>query len=95
VPLHPGSQERITEYLESAGHAHLAATPLFRSVRNLFALERAFPGRELPHSDGCYPRAILVTLVQLAVTLATTRLWIRNFGDLSLFSAFTLERTLP
>src|ERR1017187_3016182 len=34
VPLHPGSQERITEYLESAGHAHLASTPLFRPVRN-------------------------------------------------------------
>ena len=34
VPLHPGSQERITEYLESAGHAHLASSPLFRPVRN-------------------------------------------------------------
>ncbi len=30
MPLHPGSQERIAEYLESAGHAHLASTPLFR-----------------------------------------------------------------
>jgi site-specific recombinase XerD len=34
IPLHPGSQERITEYLESAGHAGLASTPLFRPVRN-------------------------------------------------------------
>jgi integrase/recombinase XerD len=34
VPLHPGSQERITEYLEAAGHAHLAPSPLFRPVRN-------------------------------------------------------------
>jgi site-specific recombinase XerD len=34
VPLHPGSQERINAYLESAGHAHLASTPLFRPVRN-------------------------------------------------------------
>jgi site-specific recombinase XerD len=34
VPLHPGSQESIAEYLESAGHAHLASSPLFRPVRN-------------------------------------------------------------
>jgi site-specific recombinase XerD len=34
VPLHPGSQERITEYLEAAGHAQLASSPLFRPVRN-------------------------------------------------------------
>jgi site-specific recombinase XerD len=34
VPLHPGSLERISEYLESAGHAHLASTPLFRPIRN-------------------------------------------------------------
>jgi integrase/recombinase XerD len=34
VPLHPGSQERITEYLEAAGHAQLASSALFRPVRN-------------------------------------------------------------
>jgi site-specific recombinase XerD len=34
VPLHPGSQERLADYLESAGHAQLAASPLFRPVRN-------------------------------------------------------------
>src|ERR1035438_9995417 len=34
IPVHAGTQERITEYLESAGHAHLASTPLFRPVRN-------------------------------------------------------------
>jgi site-specific recombinase XerD len=34
IPLHPGSLERITEYVESAGHAGLAPTPLFRPVRN-------------------------------------------------------------
>jgi len=34
VPLHPGSQERITEYLEAAGHVQLASSPLFRPVRN-------------------------------------------------------------
>ncbi len=34
IPLHPASQERITVYLESAGHAASAAAPLFRPVRN-------------------------------------------------------------
>jgi integrase/recombinase XerD len=34
IPLHPASQQRITEYLERAGHEHLASTPLFRPVRN-------------------------------------------------------------
>src|SRR5258707_1188085 len=48
-------------------------------------LERVFPGRELPHSKGWYPRAILVNLAQLLITLATARLWIGIFGDVSLF----------
>jgi len=48
-------------------------------------LERVFPGRELPHSRGWYVRAIFVNLVQLLITLATARLWIELFGDLSLF----------
>jgi site-specific recombinase XerD len=34
VPLHPGSLERITEYLETAGHAALPSAPLFKPVRN-------------------------------------------------------------
>jgi integrase/recombinase XerD len=34
IPLHPGSQERISEYLEAAGHAHLASSPLLRPVSN-------------------------------------------------------------
>lgn len=34
VPLHPGSQGRISEYLEAAGRAHLASSPLLRPVRN-------------------------------------------------------------
>jgi sterol desaturase/sphingolipid hydroxylase (fatty acid hydroxylase superfamily) len=49
------------------------------------ALERAFPGRQLPHSNGWYTRAILVNLAQLLITLATARLWIGIFGDLSIF----------
>jgi sterol desaturase/sphingolipid hydroxylase (fatty acid hydroxylase superfamily) len=50
-----------------------------------FVLERIFPGRELPRSDGWYTRAILINLAQLVITLATARLWIRVFGDLSVF----------
>jgi len=48
-------------------------------------LERAFPGRQLPHSKGWYLRAIIVNLAQMLITLATARIWIDVFGDLSLF----------
>jgi sterol desaturase/sphingolipid hydroxylase (fatty acid hydroxylase superfamily) len=50
-----------------------------------FAAERAFPGRKLPSARGWYTRAFLINLSQLAITLATARLWIRIFGELSLF----------
>ena len=49
------------------------------------ALERIFPGRKLPHSNGWYTRAILINLAQLLITLATARLWIQIFGDVSVF----------
>jgi sterol desaturase/sphingolipid hydroxylase (fatty acid hydroxylase superfamily) len=49
-------------------------------------LERAYPGRKLPRSKGWYPRAILVTAAQLVITLATARLWVKIFGDLSFFN---------
>lgn len=55
------------------------------SSATCFLLERVRPGRRLPNSRGWYGRAILVTLAQLAITLLTARLWIRIFGDLSLF----------
>ncbi len=48
-------------------------------------LERVFPGRELPKAPGWYSRAFLINLAQLAITLATARLWIRLFGGVSLF----------
>ena len=48
-------------------------------------LERVFPGRELPNSKGWYGRALLVNLAQLLIILATARLWIDIFGDVSLF----------
>ena len=34
VPLHPASLDRITEYLESAGHGALPSAPLFKPIRN-------------------------------------------------------------
>jgi sterol desaturase/sphingolipid hydroxylase (fatty acid hydroxylase superfamily) len=56
-----------------------AATVIF------LVLERVRPGRELPQSQGWYARAILVTLAQLMITLATARLWSRIFGQASVF----------
>ena len=34
VPLHPGSLDRINEYLELAGHGALPSAPLFKPIRN-------------------------------------------------------------
>jgi sterol desaturase/sphingolipid hydroxylase (fatty acid hydroxylase superfamily) len=56
----------------------VAATALF------FTAERVFPGRKLPPSRGWYWRVLLVNLMQLAITLATARLWIKIFGETSL-----------
>jgi sterol desaturase/sphingolipid hydroxylase (fatty acid hydroxylase superfamily) len=50
-----------------------------------FTVERLFPGRKLPSSHGWYWRALLVNLMQLSITLATARLWIQIFGELSIF----------
>ena len=36
-----------------------------------FVLERTRPGRELPNAPGWYARAVFVTLIQVAITLAT------------------------
>jgi hypothetical protein len=47
-------------------------------------LERVRPGRELPHSQGWYLRAVLINLAQLGITLATARVWIKIFGAHSL-----------
>lgn len=48
-------------------------------------LECVFPGRDLPKAPGWYGRALLMNLAQLAIILATARLWIDLFGGLSLF----------
>jgi sterol desaturase/sphingolipid hydroxylase (fatty acid hydroxylase superfamily) len=42
-------------------------------------LERLFPGRELPKAKGWYMRALLVNAAQLAITLATVKLWSQLF----------------
>lgn len=55
------------------------------STAAFFVLERVRPGRPLPPSKGWYGRTILVNLVQLAITLLTARMWIRIFGDVSVF----------
>ena len=34
VPLHPASLDRITQYLEAAGHSTLPSAPLFKPIRN-------------------------------------------------------------
>ena len=34
VPLHPASLDRITEYLDTAGHGALPSAPLFKPIRN-------------------------------------------------------------
>lgn len=34
IPLHPGTQELLTDYLEASGHAHEKSGPLFRPIRN-------------------------------------------------------------
>lgn len=34
IPLHPGTQELLTDYLEASGHAHEKFGALFRPIRN-------------------------------------------------------------
>jgi sterol desaturase/sphingolipid hydroxylase (fatty acid hydroxylase superfamily) len=56
----------------------LAATIVF------LVLERVFPGRKLPPSKGWHVRVLLVNGAQLLITLATAKVWILVFGDVSL-----------
>ena len=71
--------------LKNIGSIGLPTLLLDASTAIFLVAERARPGRQLPHSKGWYARAILVTLIQLTITLITARLWIRIFGGLSLF----------
>lgn len=34
IPLHPGTQELLTDYLEASGHVHEKTGALFRPIRN-------------------------------------------------------------
>ncbi|MCW2798487.1 sterol desaturase family protein [Nocardioides sp.] len=59
---------------------------LIVAVTILFlVLERLFPGRALPQSQGWYWRVLFINFVQLAITLSTMRLWIELFGSMSVF----------
>jgi sterol desaturase/sphingolipid hydroxylase (fatty acid hydroxylase superfamily) len=71
--------------LQKISSISLPTLLLGASTAIFFVMERARPGRQLPQSKGWYARAILVTLIQLAITLLTARLWIRIFGAVSLF----------
>jgi sterol desaturase/sphingolipid hydroxylase (fatty acid hydroxylase superfamily) len=48
-------------------------------------LERIAPGRELPHAPGWYGRAVLVNLIQAAISFGTNRLWVDLMSGASLF----------
>jgi sterol desaturase/sphingolipid hydroxylase (fatty acid hydroxylase superfamily) len=48
--------------------------------------ERVHPGRALPRSKGWYPRALLMNLGQLLITLATAKLWLQVFGGMHLLT---------
>jgi integrase/recombinase XerD len=50
IPLHPGSHELLTDYLEASGHGHNKPSPLFRPIRNnrTGSLERSLS------TDGIY-----------------------------------------
>ncbi len=34
IPLHPGTHELLTDYLEASGHGQNRSSPLFRPMRN-------------------------------------------------------------
>jgi hypothetical protein len=51
---------------------------------SFFIYERVRPGRPLPKVKGWYPRVIFINLIQLALTLATGRLWYHLMGEHSL-----------
>ena len=64
------------------------------STAVFFALERVIPGRRLPNSSGWYARALAVNACQVAITLATNRLWIKVLGGHSLFHLSTIQLPL-
>jgi sterol desaturase/sphingolipid hydroxylase (fatty acid hydroxylase superfamily) len=57
-------------------------------------LERAAPGRALPHAPGWYGRAILINLVQAAITFATNSLWVDLLSGASLLHLSELRSSV-
>lgn len=55
------------------------------STITFLILERVFPGRELPNAKGWYARVLLINMIQLSITLATNRVWVKLFGGFSIF----------
>jgi sterol desaturase/sphingolipid hydroxylase (fatty acid hydroxylase superfamily) len=53
------------------------------STAAFLVLERLYPGRRLPYSPGWYVRALAINFVQLAITLATGKLWEELFTGAS------------
>jgi sterol desaturase/sphingolipid hydroxylase (fatty acid hydroxylase superfamily) len=72
----------------------LILTPLLivSAAIGFMILERAAPGRELPNAPGWYGRALLITLVQVGITLTTSRLWTHVFGNAALFDLGALRQ---
>jgi sterol desaturase/sphingolipid hydroxylase (fatty acid hydroxylase superfamily) len=54
-------------------------------------LERVAPGRELPNAPGWYGRALIITLCQVGITLATGKLWSHLSDRASLFNLDALQ----
>ena len=52
----------------------------------LFVAERAWPGRDLPHSSGWYLRAVLLNACQLGIVLIAGLSWNQWFSGWSVFS---------
>ena len=72
---------------------HLSLATIFTAISTLLflILERFRPGRELPHSKNWYWRALLLNLVQLALTLGTRHVWLGVVGTASLFTLRNLN----
>jgi hypothetical protein len=64
----------------------LPAALIVLSTLIFFVVERIRPGRELPHSNGWYKRAIGINLVQLAIIGLGGVTWNRYFRDHALFN---------
>jgi len=57
-----------------------------------FVLERVRPGRDLPHVQGWYSRAISINLVQLAITVGLARLRREIYGTQSVLGLSFMSR---